>query len=367
MSEQERGTWTSASNAQADSNCAGRHLAQANIPDKNSDDATFGNELHAALAAGDDKGLTVRQQDIYLSFLEIEKKLLVQYFGKEVEGLTPRPVCEKRFWAKWPDSLQHSGQLDRVHRKGTKALIVEIKSLVGEIPESPTNIQLRDQACLYDINTALLEELAVAVIQPLVTHSPQLCIYKRPDLMRAREEMYHRVNASNKPGAPRTAGEIQCKFCKAKSSCKEYNQFAGSLVPVQKSLVDVPVASWTPEQRQQFCDQFDIAQKWLNQAWDEMEKLATATPDAVPGYAMASGSTRSTIINLQSVFDRASKHGIPLADFLMKSTISKTALEEMTRAATKQKGKGLKAVVEEIVGADVTTSVAKSSLKKVKA
>jgi hypothetical protein len=361
----QRGKWTSASNAQADSLCAGRHLAQSGIPDTHSADAEFGNALHAALAAGSDAGLTPQQQDIYLSFLEIEKKVLVQFFGKEVEGLTPKPVVERRYWAKWPDGLQHSGQIDRVHRKGTKALIVECKSLVGEIPESPRNMQLRDQASLYDINTALIDELGVVVIQPLATHSPELCIYKRPDLMRAREEMYFRVNNSNNASAARTAGAVQCKFCKAKSKCVEYQQYAGSLVPVNRSLVDVPVASWTAEQRKQFCDSFDVAQKWLNMAWDEMEKGAAADPEFVPSYRLVDGSPRSSIINLQSVFDRASKHGVPLDKFLAASTISKTALETMTRDATKAKGKKLKEHMEEIIGSDVKVSEVKKSLKKV--
>lgn len=366
VATQERGEWTSASNAQADSQCQGRHQAQKGIPDVTSGDAAFGNAIHAALSKGSAEGLTAQQEDIYESFLAIEKKLLVQFFGPEVEGITPKPVCEKRYWAKWPDGLQHSGQLDRVHRKGPRALIIECKSLVGEIPESPKNMQLRDQAALFDTGNALLTEVGVAVIQPLATHSPELCIYNREHLMRAREEMYKRVAASNKPDAPRTAGAVQCKFCKAKASCQNYQTWATTQLPVQKSLVDVPIASWTPDQRKQFADSFDVAQKWLNNAWDYLEQLAKADPAAVPGYQMVAGSPRSKIVNLQAVFDRASKHNVPLELFLNKSTISKTDLNEIVRASAKLKGKGLTAAVEEIIGDDVQVSDVKDSLKKVK-
>lgn len=361
----ERGDWTSASSAESDSRCAGRHLAQKGIPDVTSSDAAFGNAIHLALATGKAEGLTAQQEDIYESFLAIEKKLLVQFFGPEVEGKTPNPVCEKRYWAKWPDGLEHSAQLDRVHRIKGKVLIIECKSLVGEIPESPKNMQLRDQAALFDIGNAMITEIGVAVIQPLATHSPELCIYNREHLMRAREEMYKRVAASNQPDAPRTAGAIQCKFCKAKSKCSEYQQWAGSQVPVAKSLVDVPVASWNPDQRKQFCDSFDVAQKWLNGCWEEMEKLAKADPNAIPGYAMKPNSPRAKIVNLQSVFDRASKHGVPLAGFLSQASISKDALTELTRTASKLKGKALTAAVTEIVGGDTVASEVKDSLKKV--
>lgn len=365
VSSQDRGEWTSASNAQADALCMGRHQAQKGIPDVTSPDAAFGNAIHHALATGNPAGLTAQQEDIYESFLAIEQKLLVQFFGPQVQGLKPNPVCEKRYWAKWPDGLQHSGQLDRVHRIREKVLIIECKSLVGEIPESPRNMQLRDQAALFDIGNALVQEIGVAVIQPLATHSPELCVYNREHLMRAREEMYKRVAASNKPDAPRTAGELQCKFCKAKPQCAQYQAFAGSLVPVNKSLVDVPVASWTPAQRAQFCDSYSVAQKWLDNCWDAMEQLAKADPNAVPGYAMVPGSPRSKIVNLQAVFDRASTKGVALNDFLKQATISKEALTEMTRAASKLKGKALTAAIAEIIGNDVEKSEVKASLKKV--
>ena len=81
---------------------------------------------------------------------------------------------------------------------------------------------------------------------------------------------------------------------------------------------------------------------------------------------MNEGSPRSKIVNLQAVFDRASKHGVPLADFLKSATISKEALTEMTRAASKLKGKALTAAIVEIIGSDVDKSEVKASLKKVR-
>jgi hypothetical protein len=362
--DQERGSWTSASNAQADLLCAGRHLAQRGIPDTKNPDAEFGDKIHAALAAGKPDGLDARQEDIYDSFLKIEADLLVKYFGDAVKGKTSKPIVEQRYWAVWPDGLKHSGQVDRVHRMGTKALIVECKSLVGEIPESPRNMQLRDQACLFDMNNPLLTEVAVAVIQPLVTHKPDLCVYQRADLMRARDEMYQRVAGSNTLGAPRRAGAAQCKFCKAKPNCKEYAAYAGALVPTPASLVDVPVSLWTPEQRKEFADTFDVAQKWLDNCWSALEAGAMLDPNYVPGYTMKPGTPRGTIQNLQAVFDRASTMGVPLDKFLGCSTISKEALTELVRTASKAKGKGLTDKVKEVIGPDVKLSEVKSSLKK---
>jgi hypothetical protein len=363
---QERGQWTSASSAGADKLCPGRHQAQAGIPNAEDKSSLFGDAVHQALAKGDPAGLSADQESIYLSVLEIEKKLCVKFFGPEVEGITPNPVREKRYWSNWADpSLMHSGQVDRAHRKQTKALIVDIKSLAGEVAESPTNMQLRDLACLFDMNSVGIVELGVAIIQPLVTHSPEICVYSRADLMKARTEMYLRVEASNRPNAPRIPGPVQCKFCRAKSTCREHAAYVGTLLPAPRVLVDVPIAEWTPEQRQQFCDTFDIAQKWLDAAWDAMVEGARKSPDFVPGYKLKENPQRGTIINLQRVFDRASALGVPLADFLEVSTIGKGNLKELLRKFAKLRGKQLDAQADKVVGEDEKLSEASQSLKKV--
>ena len=132
-----------------------------------------------------------------------------------------------------------------------------------------------------------------------------------------------------------------------------------------RSLVDVPVVEWEPEDRKRFCDNYSVAQKWLDGCWAAMETGAKLEAGFVPGYQMVEGSGREKIVNLQAVFDRASRHGVPLEEFLKKSTITKTALAEMTRAASKLKGKGLTAAVEEIIGEDVAVSEVKASLKPI--
>lgn len=357
----ERGNWTSASNAMADSLCIGRHRAQDGIPDDESKDSTFGDEVHAALAKQDASGLTVEQERVYEDSLVVEKKIVDFYFKDEQTNM--QIVREHRFWVHWPDGNQHSGQTDVVYRRGTKALIIEYKSLPGEVAASPTNMQLRDQVVLVFSNTTLLLEIATAVVQPLVTHNPYITIYSNNDIERSGVELYDRVVKSN-AGGPRTAGQVQCKFCKAKSACVEYSRYASIMTPQPVTLVGVPVALWTPEMRKQFCDHFSVAQKWLDMVWAEMEKGALIDPSFVPGYAMQEGTPREKIVNLQSVFDRASKWGVPLEAFLTNSTISKKDLLELTRICTKHKGKALAKTVEEIIGDDVSVSEVKKSLKQ---
>ena len=196
IESQDRGLFTSASNAAADALCAGRHLMQRNLPDKQDESSEHGTAIHDALAKQDPSGLDVDQRDIYDSCTAIEKAIVASVFGAEVLQMEATPVREKRLWIKWQDAAQnqHSAQLDCSYRKGPKALIIEYKTLTGDVAGSPQNMQLRDQVVLFDHNNPMLAEIYVVVIQPLVTHKPQLAVYKREDIAKSREGLYRRVH-----------------------------------------------------------------------------------------------------------------------------------------------------------------------------
>jgi len=364
-----RGKYTSASNALADSLCHGRHLASRDIPDTASEDASHGTAIHNALAIQDPKGLDVDQEDMFDSCNAICDKVCTQFFGATEPTKGVQCIREKRFWIRWADGNAHSGQVDVAFRVGTRALIIEFKTLTGQIAESPKNLQLRDQVCLYDAEMPLLSEVGCAVIQPLVTHTPEICVYQKADIVRAREEMYVRVAASNKPDAKRTAGEVQCKFCKAKNLCVEYGRFSGALVtpvdsPVAQSLINTPVAAWTPEMRSLFLERKPIAQKWLDGCTDEMKRLLKENPEAIPGYEMGKGRNISTIINAQSVFEAFSKQGGTLDDFMKCIDVGKTKLKEAVKTATKLKGQKLDAAVDGIIGQNIITKQSEPSIVK---
>ena len=317
-----RGEWTSASNAQADDLCKGRHLAQKGIPDSKSEDAAYGTQIHDALKLQKPDGLSVEQESTYEACNEIEKLVVKTFFPEAGESLSI-PSREVRYWIKWADDLRHSGQLDSLHVLGSRALIVEYKMLPGEVPDSPRNLQLRDQAVLLKFNVPAIKEIGTAVIQPLVTHNPQIALYNEEALQQSMAEMYFRVRASNTPGQPRTPGELQCKYCKAKTKCAEYNQFAGGMVigkpldaPLAQSLSALPITEWTPQMRSTFCERLPVAQKWLDECKAVLKDLLKRDSNAVPGFTLSAGREQSPIINAPAVFENFSKAGGKLEDFM---------------------------------------------------
>jgi hypothetical protein len=346
-------------------------LAQRDMPDIKTEQAETGNRVHAALSAENQavarEALNLEDGELYDRCVAIENRVLQQYFGGETEAMTAKPVREKRYWINWlKHKLEHSGQPDVVYRKGAKALIIDYKTGRDEVTESPRNMQMRDLAVAVWINSPLLQEIAVAIVQPWVTGEPELCVYKEPDIKRAIDEMLVRVSASNNPSSARVAGELQCKYCRAKSRCAEYQKWASAIVPVgDRSIVDIPTADWTPDQCAIFLNGLGRAEKWLADCKTSMKELLKLKADSIPGWALKPGVRRETITNAQEVFGRFSKLGGSLEQFMGCIAVGKTKLKEQLAAVTKEKGKSLEKSLNALTLDCVEVKESEPMLKKV--
>jgi len=368
----ERKGCTSASNAQADLFCPGRHLAQRGIPDQPpGDDAAFGQAIHDALnveTSNSARELTNEQHSIFESCREIEKQKIVEFFGDNPE---PKKIHrEQRLWCRipggkeLPGSFEHSAKPDLVVVQGHRGLIIEYKTLPGDVPASPSNLQLRDQAVLAS-RVLVLTEVGTAVVQPLVTHQSVITTYDQAALDRSELEMFERVRKSNDPDSKRVPGDIACKFCRATPICQEYAVWAHGLLPASPALPGVPVRDWTPEQRATFCDRRGAAAKWLDDCTEEMKSLLAKDPTSIPGWELEPGNIREKVVQPQALYDRFVAAGGTLPQFMKCVGITKKDLEEQVRAVTKLKGKGLKdRLIEMLAGLTEKSQNAPSLAKK---
>lgn len=351
---------TSASSAEADSRCPGRFLAQRGLPDLPSEDAAFGTGVHETLATGDESDANAKQLNIAESCKDIEAKLVAQVFGPDASKC--RVFVEERFWCNVDGKFLHSAKPDKAYRFGPKALILEYKALAGQRPDAPSNKQVMDQ-CVLVARSLLCTEVYAALVQPLITHDPTIVKYDYKALTQAEQEMRARVVASNNLNAKRVAGPEQCKFCKAKPSCKEYAVWNKSLLPAPVNVFDVPVSQWTPEQCATFCNGMGQAEKWLSECKAAMRSLLEANPDAIPGWQLEPGQVRHPIVNPQELFNRFLTMGREcnpdevgdgidprlMAMFMQCVTITKEKFEAQVRAATKLKGKALNKAMQDLL------------------
>lgn len=365
--------WTSASNAEADSLCAARHLRQKGLPDlsskQNDSDRDTGSRIHKALATRNPEGLVLDERDTYDACCAIEDKLVEEFFGPDANTARGKVWREQRYWVKIRNAqngqvYEHSGQPDVVYFANQRGLIIEYKALRGDVAVASSNLQLRDQAVLVKGHFVLVRQLGTVVIQPMVTHSPEICGYSPEQIAQAEVEMFNRVRASNTPGQIATAGEKQCEHCRAKNDCPEYNRFAGSMVPGMLSILDVSVGDWTPQQRAIFCSNKAVAQKWLDNCEAAIKLILQKDPDGVPGWGLAPGRKLERITNPQGVFERFSKLGGKLEDFMSCITVGKEKLKTALSTVTGARGKALDGAMGTVLDGFTESTTSAPSLRK---
>ncbi len=355
--------WTSASNARADGLCVGRHYAQRGLPDlprDEDDDASSGTKVHNALATRNPVALQENEHKTYDLCLEVEQVAVSQFFGTESDDLMT--VAEERYWVVIDGTLKHSAQVDRVYRSKSKALIVEYKTLPGDHQVASSNEQARDGVCLVHGNL-LVNLIGVVVIQPMITMKPEICTYNADQIKVATALMFDRVRASNALGGKRTAGDVQCKWCRAKHQCLEYEQFAAGQLPAMTTFVDSPVATWTPEQCGVFLERLDVANRWLKECKEAIRRRIEA--GQLPGWKIGEGDRMSKVTDMLQLHQRCKALGIPDEEFLQLCSPNKESLTKLVRKATSTKGKGLLSEMDKLLEGICTEDRKKGSIERV--
>lgn len=348
---------TRASSAEADLLCPGRHLAQSHLPEVHSGDSDFGNRIHAALKTDNPDGLTHEEFSMFESCKEIRDKIIHQIFGDAQITV----IKEELFWTQLQLNgviFQHDGHPDFVAIAKELALIIDYKSLAGSHPVSSKNLQLRDYVCMVKGKNPTVTKVAVAVIQPLVTHDPEITLYTGEDFQRATQEMFQRIVNSQNLTSPRIAGQVQCRFCKAKTQCPEYNQWIASQLPVPLDLFKSAMVQWTPEQRTMAAEILAPCRKAL----DDIEEFLKT--QEVPGWYLKPGRKMTTVTDIQTVFDRFMALGGTNEMFLRSINVIQGRLTDELGDVLGLKGKKLADEFKKLTNDCISTKQAAGSLAR---
>lgn len=340
---QDRGDWTSASAAEYDSLCPGRHLAQRGLPDTKNADAEAGDRIHEWLAspASERSKLELPAEELETAeaCAAIEEKVIGTwlYAGEEL-----RVEREQRLWVDFGE-LRHSGKPDVVYVQGERALILDYKTGRNEARMSSANMQLRDLAVLVS-SCYGVKEVVVGIVQPWVTHEPELCRYTFHDLAGSMADLEDRVKASNNPKSERVAGEVQCRYCRAKSTC---DAFAGASLPAASNNGPVPAAERLVESIQAMSGgrlgQFLGLARLAAETAEKEVRTRLEKGVVVIGWQLKPGRLTEKITNAQAVFERFVLMGGTTEQFMPAVTVTKGKLKDQARAVTGEKGKALEA------------------------
>jgi hypothetical protein len=290
--------FTSASNAEPDTLCPGRHLAQRGLAGYESRDATSGQLVHAAFAGLlEESGLSSSQRKTVERGRKIEDWVVDNWFTKIGHALntstethraevSKRAHRELRLWAYKNGQKVHSGAIDALWLAGDMkfALIEDLKSLFGDVDDAASNQQLRDYAALVHLNYGC-EEVSVFINQPNVRwgfDEQKLVTYSDKHLKQAVKEMNARVKASHDISSPRIPGLKQCAYCLACGTdrCPESLARIKSFTKLEKETWEY----WSPVQRADFIELAKSSEKLAETALKVAKEHIKADPKWATGW-----------------------------------------------------------------------------------
>ncbi len=375
MTDQLRGEWTSASNALADRLCRGRHQAQIGLPElPRTAEGDSGAVIHALWASAQPHREPTAGEIEKAEALREQEAIVAEAFFKTGDELVR--IVERRLWHEFPASsdqpdkgtLKTSGQFDvtLVHPVSRRALICDGKSGWLPVTPNPSNLQLRRLAAMLWLQIDPLE-VGVCILKPFgKTETP--CLYTLSDLKHSVCEMEEDVRQCHDPNAARTAGDEQCRYCRARENCATRLAWLSTALPALSALLPMIAARhWSPAQRVLFLEREKDARDWLEARKEEIKQLLSEVPDAVPGYGLKPGRTLENITDAQEVFKRFC-HGLGgrLDAFMKCIKVGKTALKDEVRALSGHKGKILEADMAALLAGCVESRTSAPTIERLK-
>lgn len=335
----------SASSRDRDSRCPGsRNLIRAlrltgHIVERTHSWTESGTRIHDAVAG---EGGDLEHAE------EVARETVVARIAKLREDLgVPADAVEhveRRLWLRDGIRRVASGKPDIILMYGDTALIPDIKTGWGDVEHEASNLQLRGYAVLAWLEHGV--KRVIVAIAKAQGARPVPVEYGPEELAQARQEWLAEIAETNKPGAKRVAGDIQCNYCPAKLHCPE----AQAVIP-QTAMVTIhePGLVVSNQDLTTLLDRCGHAKKMIGEIEAEAKRRLADDPDALPGFKLVPGAARGTIKDLATVFSRCHAHGITAEDFTAACSITKTNLTAALKDALQLKGKALNAVIGEVL------------------
>jgi len=333
----EREGQLSASALEAAALCPGKPAAERGLPDEESAIAVAGTRMHKAFEVGCLHGLQPDEREIVMRADAQLSELIENWESRFEPDMFPDQVTQKHLREErvWGFDRRLSGKYDGLKIHGTLGLLYDLKTGYAAAMEATRNFQLRALAVLAAKEYGL-KQVTVAIIQPnLFPPSVSECVYGEDDLARSEQEIDAIITRAADPEARRIPGPVQCKYCRAKSSCPEAIAATSELAKISPDAITVERLPGLLEA----CEMADKNNKAIRaKARQELE----ASEDAVPGWKLKTGARIETIVDPEGLFQRLHiETQLTAEQFVSICNVSKTKLKALIKETTGLKGKAL--------------------------
>ena len=329
----------SASGAHRWMSCPASVRVESDLPDRTSPFAQEGSAAHelAERCLSTDTDATAHVGAVFDDYPDYpvtdEMARYVQTYVDYVRELPGHHFIEQRVdFSEWvPGGF---GTSDAISIHDGTAYVVDLKYGRGVTVDAERNPQamlyalgvLNDYSYLFDI-----QQFCVAVVQPRLGHISEWSI-SREDLLAWAEQTQQHAIATERDDAPFVPGESQCRFCKAKPTCRalaEHNlQLATEgfeSLEVHRepkkpdTLTNTDIAALLPH--------LDILTSWAKSVESHAQSVLE-TGGEIPGYKLVEGRSVRKWRNEEDA-EAALRKRLKVGEIFTKKLITPPAAEKL--------------------------------------
>jgi hypothetical protein len=369
MTDLERLDLASASTAWRRRRCVGsenliRELRAANLLAEipAGPDAESGTLVHRAWA-GEEVTLNGNQAMTLEDLQRLEKMVLADWAGDQAVYLIGR---EQRYWLRQGIEPLASGQIDVAYGKDNSlsVLIMDGKTLYGEVDPAEYNDQLRELVALYYFNYPKTQRFRVAILAPRLAERCTVADYDATEALLAYRLMRLSLAESAVPEAVRTPG-THCSRCPARLNCEEARQLIGNTYNLAKRIESGEYRIPLGEKGARIIENIKTAKGLLKNMEDRYKQQLLDEPDSIPGWRMKEGKQVRVITEVDKALKAAKANWFSDEDFWSCCEVAIGRLQEKLGEIAKVSGKGLSKRFNETFGQLVTYKQYAPELEKI--
>lgn len=266
--------------------CPGSYAACAELPDDENIDAERGTRMHEFMTGKRFPAGVLNIND------ESTCCILLDKFVKPLEGRA-RIYHELRLQVKDSDgSIITEGTGDFIAIASGIGCLYDWKFGFNAVEPAEENIQLKAYAVGVFQMFPEVQRLFVQVVQPAVSMAFEETTFGREHVPLFISQIKNIIEGAKKPDAYRNAGEVQCRYCKARNTCPDRVKW---LDGIGSSLVEMPTVDLsTLEKADETRQKISLVEKRL----DELKKEADAvilTAGGSDNFCVVRESTTSKV------------------------------------------------------------------------
>lgn len=307
----------SASDAEANELCPGRHGMSLGMEDQSTPQSLRGDVIHQYLH--DPTSVELKPEDMVLANKCIQQReALLDLMWDDWRTNPPTIIMEERIWY---SKNRFSGMPDFVAIRDGLCLLADYKTGRIKVANAATNRQLMWLAVLV-YSKYSVREMTVAVIQPYCGPSTSFT-YDSTALRKARARVTMILRRVESNQAFLRAGEKQCKYCKAKELCPELQNKSRAIRRVKD------VTALAPLQVTEALDVIPAIRKMCDAIESRARCMIEDDPLAVPNYELVAGKTTRRIKEPRMALEALLRDGlIDETGFLQSCSVGLTALRK---------------------------------------